>query len=165
MKVNSKLVLGVDGYYNDNVIPNSGPIPPKVNHETTYTLHWKVANVSNDVTGARVEAFLPTNAIATGKIFPENAPLEYNPRTNGISWKIGNIKSGTGIINSPLEVAFQVKIKPSPEQVKQPVDILKESIFFAYDTFTRENLKMSSPAKTTELREDNLAYEDGKVEP
>lgn len=165
MKVNSKLVFGVSGYYNDSVIPNSGPIPPKVNQETTYTLHWKVANVSNDVTDARVEAFLPTNAVATGKIFPENAPLEYNSRTNSITWKIGNMKSGVGIINAPWEVVFQVKIKPSPEQVKQSVDILKESTFSARDTFTGENLKVSFPTQTTELRDDSLKYEDGRVEP
>ena len=91
MKVNSKLAISVKGYYSDQAIPNSGPIPPKVGEETTYTIHWKVLNVSNDISGATVSAILPTNSQMTGNIFPQDANLKYNERTNAVVWTIGNV--------------------------------------------------------------------------
>lgn len=155
MKVNSVVAVNVKGYYTDNSIPNSGPIPPKVGEETTYTIHWKALNISNDVSGAKVVATLPTNAQMTGKIFPEDANLNYNSRTNEMVWTIGNMKSGTGLLFDSPEVAFQVKIKPSPDQVGRDVGILGETTISAKDLFTEEDVTGKYQAKNTNLIEDS----------
>ncbi|MDO9231041.1 MAG: hypothetical protein Q7U36_00985 [bacterium] len=155
MKVNSRVAVDVKGYYTDQSIQNFGPIPPKVGQETTYTIHWKVFNISNDVSGAKVFAVLPTNAQMTGKIFPEDANLEYNSRTNEMVWTIGNMKSGTGLLFPSPEVAFQVKIKPSPDQVGRDVGILGKTTISAKDLFTEDNLVGTAGEKTTNLLEDN----------
>lgn len=155
MKLASKLVINTNGFYYDSVIPNSGPIPAQVGKETTYTMHWIVGNVSNDVTGARVETVLPTGVSMTGKIYPEDARLSYNERNNTIIWEIGNLSAGTGIISSPKEAAFQIKFIPSPEQGGASAgDILGASTFSAKDSFTGEDLSITSEKKTTILRED-----------
>ncbi len=148
-KVNSKLILETGGYYDDYKISNSGPNPPQVNQETTYTLHWKVTNVSNDIIGAKVEAVLPTDVVATGKIFPEDARVVYNSRNNSIIWTIGNVKSGTGILTKPLEVYFQVKIKPAPNQIKREINLLGSSILTAQDVFTQDKLQVTAKALGT----------------
>ncbi|MFH1183292.1 MAG: hypothetical protein V1690_03450, partial [Candidatus Moraniibacteriota bacterium] len=155
VKLNSKLVLDVKGYYNDSAIPNSGPIPPKVGEETTYTLHWRATNVSNDIGEAKVETTLPTTATFTGKTFPEDSRITYNERNNSLVWDIGKMEAGKGILSPPLEVSFQVKIKPSPEQVGREVNLLGKSDFSAKDLFTGQDLKFSAGGKTTNLTEDS----------
>ncbi|OGI29830.1 MAG: hypothetical protein A2288_03665 [Candidatus Moranbacteria bacterium RIFOXYA12_FULL_44_15] len=163
MKLNSKLVLDVKGYHTDPNISNSGAIPPKVGQETTYAIHWIARNVSNDVTSARVESVLPTGVTMTGKIFPEDAKVSYNERNNSISWEIGNIGAGTGILSSPKEVSFQVKVKPSVEQVGREMPLLNSSTFSAKDSFTGADLSVVFEGKTTELREDASLGSNYKV--
>ncbi|HAT74272.1 MAG: hypothetical protein US30_C0002G0007 [Candidatus Moranbacteria bacterium GW2011_GWF2_36_839] len=164
MKVNSKVAVSVKGYYADKSIPNFGPIPPKVGQETTYTIHWKALNISNDVSGAKVVATLPTNAQMTGKIFPEGANLNYNSRTNEMVWTIGNMKSGTGLLLPSPEVAFQVKITPSPDQVGREVGLLEKTNIFAKDLFTGEDIKGEYEAKNTNLTEDSSIVGGNRVE-
>ncbi|HPN96790.1 MAG TPA: hypothetical protein PLK35_03410 [Candidatus Moranbacteria bacterium] len=163
MKLNSKLVVDVKGFFTDPNITNSGPIPPKVNNETTYTLHWLLTNVSNDVTGAKVEAVLPTGVVMTGKIWPEDSKITYNERTNSITWEVGNISSGIGILSSAKEASFQVKIKPSANQAGNIVGLLNESKITAKDSFTGEDLSGKGDEKSTQLREDSGIGSNYKV--
>lgn len=154
MKLNSKLVLDVKGYFVDANIPNSGPIPPKVGEETTYTLHFSALNISNDIVDAKVETILPTAVVFTGKIFPEGSSLIYNERNNSILWNVGAMNAGVGITSSPREVAFQVKIKPSINQAGDDAPLLGKSNFSAKDSFTGESLSFTAEAKTSKLPED-----------
>jgi len=165
MKLNSKLVLDVKGYYNDGKIPNSGPLPPKVNQVTTYTLHFLITDVSNDVTGATVNAVLPSGVVATGKVYPDGANITYNARTNSISWDVGNVSAGTGILSAPLEAAFQVAIKPSVNMVNQDVKLLTAPTLTATDAFTGQNLSFTGDDKTTNLMEDPQAGNNKSVVP
>jgi len=155
IKLNSKLVLDVKGYYEDSSISNSGPLPPKVSEETTYTMHFILSNISNDIEGAKVETTLPTSVAMTGKIFPEGSPLEYNERMNSIVWIVGNLEAGTGILSSKKEIAFQVRIKPSPDQAGNEAPLMNESVFSARDTFTGESISARMGGKTTNLLEDS----------
>lgn len=154
IKVNSKLILEAKGFYNDQIIPNSGPVPPKVNNDTTYTIHWTIRNVSNDIKDAKVETTLPTGVAYTGKLVPENADFSYNDRTNSIVWDLGDVPAGTGISKNPKEIAFQIKIRPSAAQVGKEVDIINQAIFSAKDLFTGTDLKITADKKTNLLKED-----------
>ena len=154
IKLKSKLILNVGGYFTDSLISNSGPIPPVVGQETSYTIHLKAGNVSNDVTEAKMEVILPTGVVMTGKTFPEDGKIVYNERTNSLTWNIGPMQAGDGILNPLREAAFQIKIKPSLDQFDQMVDLVKSVVFSAKDSFTQENLLAQSAEKTTMLRED-----------
>lgn len=155
MKLTSKIVIETKGFYYDPVIPNSGPLPTQVGKETTYAIHWLAGSVSNDVTGAKIETVLPTGVSMTGKIYPEDARLSYNERNNTIVWEIGNIGAGTGIISPPKEAVFQIKFIPSPEQGgASSGEILNASVFSAGDSFTGEDLSVTSEKKSTILIED-----------
>lgn len=155
MKLTTKLLFDTRGFYYDPVIGNSGSIPSQVGKETTYTVHWLVGSVSNDIAGARVETILPTGVTMTGKIYPEDARLSYNERNNSIVWEIGNLSAGTGVISSPEETAFQIKFIPSPDQGgASSGNILGESVFSAKDVFTGEDVSATSEKKSTILLED-----------
>lgn len=161
IRLNSKIVLDTRGFYHDALLPNNGPIPPKVGHETTYTIHWKASNISNDVEKARIETILPTGVIMTGNIYPQEASLSYNERTNAIVWDIGSMKAGVGILSSPLEAAFQVRIKPSSDQEGHTVDLVGSATFSATDNFTGENLSVITGNKTSLLTEDTSIDSNG----
>ncbi|HLN19164.1 MAG TPA: hypothetical protein VK255_03270 [Patescibacteria group bacterium] len=154
IKLNSKLFLSVKGYYTDKNITNSGPVPPKVGEETSYVIHWIASNINNDVNNARVEATLPTWAKATGEVYPEGANITYNQRNNTVIWEIGNMSAGTGVLSTPKEVSFQIKIKPSPDQVGRLIELIRPSTFSAKDAFTGEEISSTAEAKNTHLEED-----------
>lgn len=155
MKLESKIAVDVKGFYNDTTIANSGPIPPKVGSATTYTIHWKASNVSNDVANAQISTELPTGVTMTGKISPDDGRLTYNFRNNSIVWDIGNLAAGTGLINQPKEVSFQVQITPAQNQFDQKIDLLGPTIFSAKDSFTNTDLTFTATKKDTELQEDS----------
>ncbi len=163
MKLNSKLILTASGYYNDAKISNSGPLPPKVGNETTYTIHLSAMNVSNDISNAKVEIVLPTGVMATGKIYPENEPLSYDERTNEIFWDLGTLSAGTGITSSAREISFQIKIKPAINQVGNEAVLFNQAVFSAKDSFTNENLSFTAKGKTTKLSEDGSIGDNYKI--
>ncbi|MFA6048028.1 MAG: hypothetical protein WCV59_03105 [Parcubacteria group bacterium] len=164
VKLNSKLFLAVKGFHKDSNITNSGPVPPKVGQETTYAIHWIASNINNDVNNARVEAVLPTWATATGIVYPEGANITYNQRDNTVVWEIGNMSAGTGVLSSPKEVSFQIKIMPSPDQKDKLIDILKPSTFKAKDAFTGDEISATAEGKTTHLEEDSSLDSKERVE-
>lgn len=164
VKLSSKIILDTLGYYNDALISNSGPVPPIVGQETTYTLHWKVTNISNDLMDARVTAELPSNVTMTGNISPSDAKLVYNERTNSLVWEIGEIVAGAGITAPPKEVAFQVKLVPLPSQADVTADLLKDSTLTAKDVFTKEDLTATTFGKTTLLIEDRSLEAASRVQ-
>lgn len=166
LKVNSKLILDVKGYFYDTMIQNSGAIPPQVGKDTTYTLHWKVSNILNDVVDAKVESEIKTGVTFTGKFFPEDARIVYNERNNSILWEIGNLEAGTGSIYPAKEVAFQVKINPAENKIGDEVELISSTTLKAKDVFTGNMLSVSADRKTSSLDEDkNLKSKDGEVVP
>lgn len=152
--VNSRLTLETKGFYNDLSIPNTGPIPPVIGMETTYTVYWKLSNTTNDVSEAEVSADLPTGARWMGRFFPENEALSYNERTNRIIWNAGSIPIGTGTLSSKREVAFQIGVTPQENQLDSSVPLLSESVVTAKDLFTNDTLRSETNPKTTQLPED-----------
>lgn len=161
IKLNSKLFLGVKGLYYDAFMENSGPIPPKVGQETTYIIKWTVMNVSNNVSGVKVESTLPTGVGFTGKVYPEGANLTFNERTNSMVWDIGNLEAGTGILTASKEVSFQIKITPAPNQKDSYADLINEARITGKDLFTNSDLSIIAEKKTTYLTEDKKIGESG----
>jgi hypothetical protein len=161
VKVNSRLLLETLGSYQNGDIPNTGPIPPTVGEETTYTLRWQLANTTNDVTGAEVSADLPTGARWTGKTFPASETLVYNERTNKIVWSVGSMGVGEGFLSPKRSVSFQVSVRPEVNQVDMEVPLLGVSTAKATDVFTQSLIRSETREKTTNLREDTSIPSSG----
>lgn len=154
IKVATKMLFDVKGFYNDSNIKNIGPMPMVVGKPTTYTLYWSIANISNDVTEAKIVSSLPSGVRWTGKIFPSDSKIEYNERTNSLIWDIGNISAGTGVLTPKKEVAFQILVTPQPNQAGSILNLLNKSTLTAKDSFTGEDISISVGIKDTQLKED-----------
>jgi len=155
VKVNTKTELKIKGYYFDSIIKNSGPLPPKVNQTTTYTIHWQLTNFSNDVDNIVVKAVLPEGVSWLNKKAGAGAAtLEYNDRTSELTWNIGKVTAGTGVLLDPYEVIFQVGLTPAANKVNMVVPILGEVTLTGKDTFTGTDILATAPALKTDLPDD-----------
>lgn len=154
LKLSSKIILETGGYHQYPNFETIGQVPPVVGRETGYVLRWRLANVSNDVKNVRVVSFLPTGVVWKGKFLPENEKIYFNERTNEVVWEVGEMASGTGILNNPREVSFQVAITPQINEIGKFMDILDSATLTAEDTFIEKELSLKSKTKTTYLKED-----------
>lgn len=165
LKLASKVIFEVNGYYNDSKISNSGPLPLKVGSPTTFTIHWLITNISNDVSNTKIISSLPSGLRWTGKIYPENEKITYSDRTNQIIWDIGDVAAGVGVLAPKRDAAFQIEVIPQSNQVGEPIALINESILSATDTFTGEDIMLRANKKDTQLNEDpSVGYTNGKVE-
>jgi len=153
LKVGSKVIFDATGYYNDALIPNSG-LPMQVGKETTFTLHWDITNVSNDLASVAVTAALPTGVRWVGKTVPSSENITYDDRTNQLTWNAGNVVAGAGITSPIREIAFQVGVTPQPSQAGTAPTLLNASTLTAHDTFTNQDITSSNLAIDTQLRWD-----------
>ena len=111
-KISSKLTIDQKGYYSDEVFGNSGPNPPQVGQQTTYTIIWQAKNYYNDVKGVRVKATLGNNVRLTGRIFPEGSRLTFDSNSHEVVWELDDLEAGKGILSPAPSVAFQIALTP-----------------------------------------------------
>ncbi|MDP1846107.1 MAG: hypothetical protein Q8L09_05235 [Candidatus Moranbacteria bacterium] len=163
VKLNSKLGLSSQGYYNDSEIKNSGPIPLEIGKETTFTMHLKLMNVSNDLTDAKVTMALSPGVKWKNVFSPENADVSYNERSNELVWNIGTMPAGIGILTDPRELVFQIGVIPNQNQVGKFVNLLGKSVFSAEDVFTKQKLEAILEGKDSNLLEDMSVGNQGQV--
>ena len=167
IKINTKTELKTKGYYFDSIIKNSGPLPPKVNQTTTYTIHWQITNYSNNVNNTIVKAVLPEGVSWLNKKAGAGAAtLEYNDRTGELTWNAGEVAAGTGVLLDSYEVVFQVGLTPAVSKVNMIVPILGESALTGDDTFTGNDILITTPALKTDLPDDpGVGFSKGRVQP
>ncbi len=161
IKMNSKVDLSTQVFYADSLIKNQGPIPPKVGKETTYTVVWKVKNLSNNLLNTKVKAYLPTWVKWKGVVKPENENISFDERTNMVSWDIGLLPAGTGYLSNEKECRFQIGVVPEINQKEKVIDLLLESSLKANDGFTGEYIVVKNPKKTTRIIDDKEVPSDG----
>ncbi|MBI2446424.1 MAG: hypothetical protein HYV51_01215 [Parcubacteria group bacterium] len=167
LKVNTKAELKTKGYYYDTVIKNSGPLPPKVSKTTTYTIHWQVANYSNDLDKVIVKTVLPEGVSwQSKKAGAGAATLEYNDRTSELTWNIGKLPAGTGLLLDPYEVIFQVALTPSIKNVNTIMPVISDSNLTAEDIFTGIGVTASAPALKTDMPDDlGVGFTKSRIQP
>ncbi len=154
VKIITPVTFVAEGFYNDYVISNSGPLPPEVGKTTTYTLRWSLTNASNDIMDGRVETYLPSWVQWTGNISANDETLQFNPRTQKVTWQIGRVEHGTGYYLPKREVRFQVSVTPTSNQIGSAIMLSKETKFIGRDVFTGVTLPISVRQKDTNLSED-----------
>jgi len=164
IRLNSKLGLAAEGYYNDSEIPNSGPTPLQTGSETTFAIHLKLLNVSNDLTDAKVVGTLGAGVSWKGVFVPKDAKVSFNSRTNEFSWEIGKLPAGIGVLTGPRELVFQIGVTPGQNLVGGYVPLLGKTVFSARDSFTGQQLETSIEGKDSNLPEDmSIGGSGGRV--
>lgn len=167
-KINSQLDLDTKVYYYESEpgIVNTGPIPPKVDMLTKYTVHWEINNTSNALENVKVQTILPQGIewLNSSINNVSNGRLSYNERTKEVIWEIDRVSAGVGVILPMYELIFQIGLKPSINQVGQTPTLINESSAEGKDKFTEKILKDFTPAADTSLPDDpQVSSNQGRV--
>ncbi|MBI5817330.1 MAG: hypothetical protein HZB09_02795 [Candidatus Yonathbacteria bacterium] len=160
IKVESGFNLASRSVYYAGPLKNTGPLPPKVNQETTYTVIWTITNSSNDVSSATVRTTLPTYVKWLGIVSPNSENVTYNEIGGEVVWNAGAIPAGTGINRVAKEVAFQVSFLPSLSQINQSPLLTSEISIAGNDNFTGTTLRDTKRALSIKLSTDSVFLEN-----
>ena len=163
VKFPSTATLSSRTYRNTGPFTNTGPIPPKADIETTYTITWVLTNTNNDLENTTVTAILPAGVDWKNEISPTGERLNFDSNTRILSWNIGNVASGTGFTRSAEEVSFKVGIVPSVNQIGSTPNLLSGPRVTARDAYTETQLVFENPQITTEYSDLNYKQGDGVV--
>ena len=141
IKLNSLVGMDVRALYEDTIFPNTGPIPPQVGQETTYTFHVNVTNSSNDLKQVRLSLLLPTGVRYTGKFSPSTETATFNERTNELVWELGTV---TGAVGVARELVFQIAVVPSPNNANASIVLMNSATLTGRDMFTNQDIRIDT---------------------
>jgi len=145
---------------------NIGPIPPKAEQKTTYTITWTVTNPLNNLSGAVVSAILPPYIKWLGAVSPSSEKIDYDEGTGLVTWNVGGILAGAGSVSPAKEVSFQISFTPSVNQIGENPTLAGEVTLNARDSFTLTPVASSFSSLDTSLSNDPYFKVDGeKVSP
>lgn len=161
VRLASNLGLSARALYYSGPFTNTGPIPPKADSDTSYTVVWALTNGSNDLSNVKVSATLPTYMKWLGVLSPQNEGLTYNPIGGQIVWNVGDLPARTGFANSPRQVNFQVSLNPSTSQIRTTPTLMTDMTAAGDDAFAGSSVQISAPSLTTDLTTD-IGFKPGQ---
>ena len=156
IKFTSDVTFDSSIYYGTGPFANTGPIPPKAEKDTEYTVTWTISNTSNNFEDGRITASLPTYVKWNNKISPDGANIIFDPQTRQITWDVGSVPAGAGYGTSPARSAsFQVTLTPSISQIHSSPLLITNQLFEARDTFTNTGIEEATQDDT--IRPEDLS--------
>lgn len=147
-KVVTTITLSAASLHNSGSLNNSGPIPPRADQATTYTVVWNARNVGSAVAGATVTTVLPSYVSYTNMTAGAGS-FSYDQNSRAVSWNIGDIPQNGNVAGS-----FQVSLTPSTSQQGSTPALTKNASFSGYDRFAGVQVSATAGAVTTETTED-----------
>ncbi len=141
--------------YYSGPFKNTGPIPPKAENQTTYTIVWSLSNTSNNISKAQVISTLPPWVRFIGTVSPDSEDLTYNSNSKQIIWNIGNLPRGTGIAGPARQVSFQLAFTPSLSQLGTVPVIINDAVLTGHDDFANVDVRVNKTSLDTRLGEDS----------
>lgn len=151
VKIISDVRLSGKTFYFTGPLVNRGPLPPRVDQETTYTVGWSIVNASNDLDDVEVRGTLPPGVTWDGSISPAGQNVIFDRNINQVIWRPGHIDAGEGILTAPRELFFQVALTPSISQIKQMPSLVVDTELIGRDAFAGAPVSRKIPAITTNV--------------
>jgi hypothetical protein len=172
VKINSQPTLTQTVFYKDIIssFVNSGPVPLRADQTTTFSIHWKIKNFSNNLNDVKISTVLPAEVYFTNKVagnYGPNAP-SYDEATRTVSWTIPVVAANSGNITKAMEAVFQLAVKPSLTDVNSSIEFIGATNLQATDAFTQANYNINIPLlKTSDISQTDLSFGlgDGIVRP
>lgn len=152
VKVATTVILSSYSLYTSG--SNSGPVPPRANKATTYTIVWNAQNKGSAVAGGVVTATLPSYVSYTGQTSGAGA-FSYNEKSRTVTWTTGDLMQ-----NRNIQGSFQVSVTPSTSQRGSAPALVSPASFSGHDRFANVDVSASAEPATTETTND-LGYVAG----
>ncbi len=153
MQVGTELGLTARASRSAGPFKNTGPIPPKPDVETTYTMMLGLTSTVNSVAGTVVRATLPSYVRFAGATSPNDGSITYDENTRTVTWAAGEVAAGTSV-TGPKQGAFQVALLPSSSQRGTSPILMSGISYSGTDRFTRRLLEGTVAEVTTQTTGD-----------
>lgn len=161
IRVGSALAVETRTRHFSGPIQNAGPMPPKADQETTYTIGWTVKNPSNTVSGSKATATLPSYVKYLGASTPGSENLTYDERSRTVTWNLGDVKAGTGFGQAARTVSFKVGLTPSASQVGTTPALTGRVVLTGDDRFTGSRVSTEGDPSTISIEGGESGYSEG----
>ncbi|MEX2010567.1 MAG: hypothetical protein WD874_02065 [Parcubacteria group bacterium] len=152
VKIASEVSLSGRSLYSRGAFTNTGPIPPKVDAPTTYTVVLNLGNTQNDINESKVTMRLGANVKWAQAAQGEN--VTYDTNTNTVTWNVGTLASGAGSSLPGREASFQVTLTPSIGQIGSAPSLVTGITFAGTDSFTSEKTSVAISSINTRISAD-----------
>ncbi len=134
---------------------NNGPIPPKADQKTTYTIVWSIDNTANTLDKAQVTAILPPSVKWLSAVNPASEDVSYDSKTGMVTWNAGTVGTYTAVSGNRKTVAFQISFEPNVNQVGTIPTLVNDATLTATDDFTGAALGAKQSFLTTRYSTDS----------
>jgi len=154
IKIASQVTFSSKVLYSIGAFKNTGPLPPKVESKTTYTIVWNIGNTRSDIAEAKVTAKLGQGVVMASAQSSGGDTLSYDEGTNTLTWNLGNLSAGSGFSTSGRETALQVALTPSLSQLGTAPVLVTGIVFTGKDLETGSTVTVVNQPLTTRLTQD-----------
>jgi hypothetical protein len=148
IKVATIVTLSASSLHSSGPLTTSGPIPPRVDQATTYTILWSAQNKGSAVAGGTASTILPSYVSYTNSTSGSGSFL-YDSRSRTVTWNIGDLAQGAS-----AQGAFQVSLTPSISQKGSAPSLTGAVSFSGYDRFAGVSITATADPATTETTGD-----------
>lgn len=160
--VELKLVgqLSIDAevlYYKAPGGSNSGPLPPKVGQQTTYTTTLKISGGTSGIEDTTARLILAEGVTYLGSIDPTDPLADgviWSSTTRELVWSLGALPPGAGIISEAKVYMFRLGFTPTASMVGKAATLLETITVAGRDVFVDRILDASDSPITSQLRDD-----------
>ncbi len=159
----SDVVLTGKTLYSSGPLKNSGPIPPKVETKTTYTVALTLTNTVNEVSNGELTLTLPNYVTYEGEVTPSSERILWNSSTKQLRWSVGSLPVRTGFGTAPRTLNFKVSVLPSRSQIGKTLNLVNNVSFVGRDNFANAEVKASGNIVTTSVQDPGAGFGTGQV--
>lgn len=163
IKVKTNVSMKISGLYKDSIFTNTGPIPPKIGEKTAYTGIISLTNTANDLDDIVIEMIIPPYIEWFNKVEPSNINFQFEPVTGRLMFMIPKIPAGTGITSKVYQIAFQIGLIPSINQLNTSPILVEGATLKAKDNFVGAKFLVESQNLTTDIDDLSIGLGGGKV--
>lgn len=108
--------------------------------ENVFEVRWKISNLYNDVTNAVASLSIPSG-IAWKGLSQTSENVIWNERTQKLTWELGKLDNGVGVLTPVREVVFTISTFPEKYQAGQEVNFMTGIEVTGEDQYTGEKLR------------------------
>jgi uncharacterized repeat protein (TIGR01451 family) len=142
LPIGTDITLQVDAFYDDGRLGlvSSGPLPPKIGEQTTYTIRFRLGSTLNDIGDVRLVAVVPDGVQYMNSTYKTTGDVQFNERTGEITWSLPLLDGLTGRGKPAQELHVQVGITPGENLRGEEIQLLQSAITEAIDLYTDANV-------------------------
>lgn len=141
--------------------PAEGPFPPEVGRESSFVVKWRIKNSINELNNIQVSTILPGYVDYGGSTYPISRNIFYDEKQKKIVWELSSLRQF-----ETKEISFVIWAVPRSSHEGSNIELLRESIFKAFDPTIKEftdkrisGIDSSLPDDTTINTEEGLVQD------